>query len=234
MRSIVLLWALALGADGFAVTRSPALPLQRNAAAAPPLHRCATPLLQGAYDPNSASKSRPKKQKEPKQKVKGPVTSTLPPPELIFWEGAPSPTELIIPGVSIITVVGLIPFSAALARQAWTRYKLTTRRLEVAAGFQGKDVVQAQWKDVTDVKWLRRYGGVAGDMVLTLADGAKLELRSLPEFDRNLAFLMGLVEESVPDSSGYPDGPAKEFQAKLTSGEEPALEPKPAEEAAAE
>ncbi len=121
----------------------------------------------------------------------------------------------------MLTVVGVIPFGASLARQAWTRFKLTTRRIEVASGFQGKDVVQATWREVVEVKWLRRFGGTAGDIVITLRDGAKLELRSVPDFDRNLAFLMRQVEEGVPASSGYPDGPAKEFLRKVERGEEP-------------
>ena len=184
--------------------------------------RVAYPVAASPYEPQ---KGRPKKskQKAPKQKVKGPVSASLPEPEKVFFEGAPSKSELIIPGASIITVVGLIPFSAAVARQAWTRYKLTTRRIEVASGFQGKDVVQATWREVADVKWLRRFGGVAGDMVFTLSDGAKLELRSIPEFDRNLAFVMTQVAEDVPGSSGVPDGPAKEFAEKLARGDEPPL-----------
>ena len=39
---------------------------------------------------------------------------------------------------------------------------------------------QATWREVVDAKWLRRFGGSAGDVVLTLKDGAKLEMRSVP------------------------------------------------------
>ena len=42
------------------------------------------------------------------------------------------------------------------------------------AGFQGKDVVQITFREITDIKWLRRFGGAAGDLVLTLQDGAKV------------------------------------------------------------
>jgi len=128
-------------------------------------------------------------------------------PEITFFEGPPSITETFIPGLSLFTVVGVIPFSASLARQAWTRYKLTNKRLEIASGallllplplsllssctcgslapppllsaapplsrdasalppaarprvgFQGKDVVQVVWREIVDIKWLRRFGG---------------------------------------------------------------------------
>jgi len=138
---------------------------------------------------------------------------------------------MIIPGVSVLTVVGVIPFAASVARQAWTRYKFTSRRVEVASGFQGKEVVQATWKEVIDVKWLRRFGGSAGDVVLTLKDGAKMEMRSVPDFDRNLAYIMEQLGEDVQADCFYPDAPAKSFLAKVESGEEPPLTPPKAEEA---
>jgi len=177
-----------------------------------------------AYNPQP-SKARPKKSKTPKQKVKAPPTAggVAIVPEQTFFEGPPSKTEMIIPGASILTVVGIIPFAATVARQAWTRYKITNRRIEVASGFQGKDVVQVTYREIIDIKWLRRYGGAAGDMVLTLKDGAKMEMRSVPEFDRNLAYLMEMLGPDVQNECEWPDGPAKEFLAKVESGEEPAV-----------
>merc|ERR1711918_297467 len=113
-------------------------------------------------------------------------------------------TETLIPGLSVFTVVGIIPFSASIARQAWTKYKFTNRRIEVASGFQGKDVVQVLYREIVDVKWLRRYGGAAGDLVLSLQDGSKLEVRSVPEFDRNLAFIMSMIEDDARGACEYP------------------------------
>jgi len=178
-----------------------------------------------AYNPQP-SKARPKKSKEPKEKIKGPAPAAIVVPEQTFFEGPPSITETLIPGLSLFTVVGVIPFSASLARQAWTRYKLTNRRCEVASGFQGKDVVQVLWREISDVKWLRRYGGAAGDVVFTLGDGSKLEVRSVPEFDRNLAFMFNQLDSSVAEASDYPDKPARDFQARVEAGEEePAVLP---------
>jgi len=184
-----------------------------------------SPPARCAYNPEP-SKARPgKKQKlkQPKEKVKAPVAPMAVAPEVTFFEGPPSSTEMIIPGISVLTVVGIIPFAASVARQAWTRYKFTNRRVEVASGFQGKEVVQATWKEIVDVKWLRRFGGSAGDMVLTLKDGAKMEMRSIPEFDRNLAYIMEELGEDVQSDCFYPDGPAKTFLEKVASGEEPPL-----------
>merc|ERR1719353_712439 len=187
-----------------------------------PVHRAVAPArvaqITAAYNPQP-SKARPKKSKAPKEKVKAPPPSTILAPEQTFFEGPPSMTETLIPGLSLFTVVGVIPFSASIARQAWTRYKLTSRRIEVASGFQGKDVVQVIWREIADVKWLRRYGGAAGDLVFSLGDGSKLEVRSVPDFDRNLAFIMSMVDDDARDSSGYPDGPARDYIEKVASGE---------------
>ena len=206
-------------ASSFAPPSTRAALLHRSSAAVTP----AASTVRCAYNPQP-SKARPKKQKQPKQKVKA-ATPAAPAaalvPEQTFWEGAPSITETFIPGLSLFTVVGVIPFTASLARQAWTKYKFTNRRIEVASGFQGKDIVQVLYREITDVKWLRRYGGAAGDIVFDLQDGSKLEVRSVPEFDRNLAFIMSMVQDDARDASEYPDTLAREYLAKVASGEEP-------------
>lgn len=217
MRSVLLVLSAATGAASYSLTgiaygstirSSSSLAVPRNVASA---IRC-------AYNPQP-SKARPMKKKAPKEKVKGPDMNKLLKPEQTFFEGPPSITETFIPGLSLFTVVGVIPFTASLARQAWTRYKITSRRIEVASGFQGKDVVQVLYREIYDVKWLRRYGGAAGDIVFELKDGSKLEVRSVPEFDRNLAFIMSMVEPETLDACGYPDKPARDYKEKVAAGE---------------
>ena len=64
----------------------------------------------------------------------------------------------------------------------------------------------------------------AGDIVLSLMDGAKVEIRSMPEFDRNLKFIMDQCDptgDMLSADCGYPDAPAKAFMEKVASGEEP-------------
>merc|ERR1719482_439633 len=219
-RALHLLFVLAAYLVGLASSFAPA------AAGAPPLLRRAAPATAAAaavrctYNPQP-SKARPKKSKAPKEKVKAPAPTGALAPEQTFWEGAPSITETLIPGLSLFTVVGIIPFSASLARQAWTKYKFTNRRVEVASGFQGKDLVQVLWREIEDIKWLRRYGGAADDVVFSLQDGSKLEVRSIPEFDRNLAFIMSQVADDAREASEYPDGPARDYLEKVESGAEP-------------
>mmetsp|Transcript_6606 Transcript_6606/g.17147 ORF Transcript_6606/g.17147 Transcript_6606/m.17147 type:complete len:231 (-) Transcript_6606:381-1073(-) len=212
--SVVAVIGALASVDSFALPSAPA----HHAAVSVP--RAAQSAIQAAYNPQP-SKARPKKSKQPKEKVKGPSAASIVVPEQTFFEGPPSITETIIPGLSLFTVVGVIPFAASLARQAWTRYKITNRRIEVASGFQGNDVVQILYREIYDVKWLRRYGGAAGDIVFTLKDDSKLEMRSVPEFDRNLAFIMSQIDPLTVEATFYPDKPAEEYQAKVASGEEP-------------
>ena len=45
-------------------------------------------------------------------------------PEEVFYEGPPAITETLIPTLSILTVIGIIPAIASYSRQAWVRYKV--------------------------------------------------------------------------------------------------------------
>ena len=60
----------------------------------------------------------------------------------LFVCSPPSWTELVIPGISILTVIGIIPFMAAAARQVWVKYKITSRRISVQSGIGGNDFTE--------------------------------------------------------------------------------------------
>lgn len=122
-------------------------------------------------------------------------------PEEVFIEVSPNWTELIVPTVSILTVIGIIPFIGSVARQFWVRYKLTSRRISITSGFQGRDSTEIIYRDIDGVKFVRRMGGT-GDMVISLKDGAKLELRTVPELDKIYDFVMTKVDDDVRERSG--------------------------------
>ncbi|GJQ08406.1 hypothetical protein GpartN1_g849.t1 [Galdieria partita] len=110
--------------------------------------------------------------------------------EIIVYKGGPSWTELIVPTVSLLTVVGIFPFLATVARQLWVRYQLTSNRIVVDSGFRGKQHVQVNWDEVVSFRSVRRFGGISGDFVLQLKDGSKLEIRSIPNYDKVYEFLI--------------------------------------------
>ena len=87
------------------------------------------------------------------------------------------------------------PSSGSVSRQAWVRYKFTTRRISVQSGLGGNDETEIVYSDITDAKFVFRMGGSVGDMVLTLRDGAKLEMRHVPEFNKIYKFISEKVDD---------------------------------------
>lgn len=118
-------------------------------------------------------------------------------PEKIFFEGPPSKIELIIPFFSILTVIGIIPFVTTLLRQFWVNYKITNRRISVKSGFQGNNRSEIVYRDIKKIKYIKRLGGEAADVVLILKDNAQLELRSLPNWKENLDFIKNNCSSDV-------------------------------------
>lgn len=117
-------------------------------------------------------------------------------PEEVYYEGPPAITETIAPTVSILTVVGIIPAAAAWARQAWVRYKITTRRIRVTSGMGGKDMAEIVYPDIVELRTARRLFG-DGDLVAYLRDGAKFEMRNVPNFEETMEFILKQVEPDV-------------------------------------
>jgi len=122
-------------------------------------------------------------------------------PEVTIFEGAPSATEVILPAVSVITVVGIIPFAAAVSRQVWVRYKITSRRISVQSGIGGKDLTEIVYSEIRSMKFIYRAFGAAGDVAITLADGSKLELRSLPNFEELYTYMYNQLSPSAQADS---------------------------------
>jgi len=116
-------------------------------------------------------------------------------PEEIHYEGPPAITETIIPTISILTVLGIVPAIASWSRQAWVRYKITTRRIRVVSGIGGKDMAEIVYPDIKEIRTVKRLFG-DGDMVCFLRDGAKFEMRNIPDFDETMKFIL---EQVAPD-----------------------------------
>lgn len=145
----------------------------------------------------SAKKKRGKRKGSSPSAAKTPTkaAATLTPEE-VFYEGPPAITETLIPTVSILTVIGIIPAAASWARQLWVKYKITDRRIRVNSGVNGKDMAEIVYPDVIELRTVKRLLG-DGDMVLFLRDGAKFEMRNIPNFDETLEFILKLLDDDV-------------------------------------
>jgi len=117
-------------------------------------------------------------------------------PEEVYYEGPPAITETIVPTISILTVVGIIPAAASWARQAWVRYKITSRRIRVTSGVGGKDMAEIVYPDIVEIRTAKRLFG-DGDMVAFLRDGAKFEMRNIPNFEEAMEFILDQVDPEV-------------------------------------
>lgn len=122
-------------------------------------------------------------------------------PETLFFEGPPSLTEIVFPAISILTVIGIIPFVAALARQVWVRYKFTSRRISIQSGFGGNTQTEIIYSEVEEIRFAFRGFGASGDMVLFLKDGAKVELRHVPKFQEVYEFVLGKCDDECKQKS---------------------------------
>jgi len=122
-------------------------------------------------------------------------------PETLFFEGPPSKSELVIPTLSILTVIGIIPFAAALSRQFWVKYKITSRRISVQSGFNGGDFTEIVYSDIVNLKYVFRGSNEVGDMVIELRDGAKLEMRFVPQFKEIYKYIMDKLTPQAREDS---------------------------------
>lgn len=145
-----------------------------------------TPSLADEIAELEGSSGSEKKKRKPKVKLEAEIT---------FFEGPPSPTEILLPALSILTVIGIIPFTAALARQIWVRYKFTSRRISIQSGIGGKMKTEIIYQDVSEIRFAYRGFGASGDMVLFLKDGAKVELRHVPKFKEIYDFVLSKCDE---------------------------------------
>ena len=123
--------------------------------------------------------------------------------ETVFYDGPPSPSEIIFPAISIVTVIGIVPFISALTRQFWVRYKFTSRRISIQSGFGGNTQSDIIYPDIDEIRYVyRSFGG--GDMVLFLKDGAKVELRFVPNFDETLKYILGKCDDDCRSKTRTP------------------------------
>ena len=124
---------------------------------------------------------------------------TLSQNEDIFYEGGPAGGDLIINLIAGITLIGL-PFTfGALVRALWVRYKITTRRISVTGGWLGRDKTQIVYSQISEIRAIPRGLGSYGDMVLVLKDGARLEMRSIPNFRETETYILEKIDKSTPN-----------------------------------
>ncbi len=102
--------------------------------------------------------------------------------EDVFYEGGPHIGDLIINVLLGFTVICLPLTVGAISRALWLRYRITNRRISVTGGWQGRDRTDIIYSEIRKIVTVPRGIGLWGDMVVTLKDGSRLELRAVPKF----------------------------------------------------
>ena len=68
----------------------------------------------------------------------------------------------------------------------------------MTSGIGGKDMAEIVYPDIVQIRTAKRLFG-DGDLVAFLRDGAKFEMRNIPEFDEAMAFILSKVDKDVAD-----------------------------------
>jgi Bacterial PH domain len=109
--------------------------------------------------------------------------------ETVFYDGGPHKGDLIL-GVLLAFTVICLPISVgAIVRALWLRYRITDRRISIVGGWLGRQQTDAIYSEVSGIVSVPRGFGAWGDIVLTLKDGSRLEMRAVPDFRGMVAYL---------------------------------------------
>ncbi|AFZ36033.1 hypothetical protein Sta7437_2500 [Stanieria cyanosphaera PCC 7437] len=102
--------------------------------------------------------------------------------EEVYYEGGPHIGDLIINILLAFTVICIPLTVGAIVRALWLRYRITDRRISVTGGWMGRDRTDIIYSEIVKVVKVPRGIGLWGDLVVTLKDKSRLELRAMPNF----------------------------------------------------
>ncbi len=121
--------------------------------------------------------------------------------EDVYYDGGPHVGDLILGILTGLTLI-LIPFTVgAIVRALWLRYRITNRRVSVTGGWFGRDRSDVIYSEMVSVVSVPRGWGAWGDMVITLKNGNRLELRSVPNFRDVVSY----IEQRIADKTKKDD-----------------------------
>lgn len=122
--------------------------------------------------------------------------------EEVFYDGGPHIGDLII-GILLAFTVICIPLTiGSIVRALWLRYRITNRRVSITSGWMGRDRADVIYSEITQVVTVPRGWGAWGDMVLTLKDGSRLELRAIPRFREVYQYINDKISPRARQASG--------------------------------
>eukprot|EP00262_Sarcandra_glabra_P013085 TRINITY_DN354_c0_g1_i1.p1 TRINITY_DN354_c0_g1~~TRINITY_DN354_c0_g1_i1.p1 ORF type:complete len:196 (+),score=12.94 TRINITY_DN354_c0_g1_i1:55-642(+) len=109
-------------------------------------------------------------------------TPPKPTQEQVFFDGGAHYGDLAANLLLGFTLLWLPLTLAAVFRAFFLRYRFTNLRVTVISGLTGQDRSDFGYNVVKEVQVVPRFIGEWGDIVITLKDGTKVDLRSVPKF----------------------------------------------------
>ncbi|NEN95303.1 MAG: PH domain-containing protein [Moorea sp. SIO1F2] len=118
--------------------------------------------------------------------------------EDVFYEGGPHRGDLIISILLAFTIIFIPLTVAAIVRALWLRYRITSRRISITGGWRGRDRSDVIYSEISKIATVPRGIGTWGDIVVTLKDGSRLEMRAIPRFRE----IYDYIAERAADKTG--------------------------------
>ena len=122
--------------------------------------------------------------------------------EEVYLESGPHIGDLILNILLGFTIICLPLTVGAIVRAIWLRYRITDRRVSVTGGWMGRDRSDIIYGEVSRIVTVPRGLGFWGDMVITLKDGSRLELRAIPKFREVYDYISSKLPDRVRNASG--------------------------------
>ncbi|KAL1317452.1 hypothetical protein HN51_069549 [Arachis hypogaea] len=126
--------------------------------------------------------------------------------EIIFFDGGAHYGDLLANLLLGFTLLWLPLTLAAVSRAFNLRYRFTNLRVTVISGLTGQDRSDFSYSVVKDVQVVPRFIGEWGDIVITLKDGTKVDLRSVPKFREIARYCLAMAEKPTVLKESGPKG----------------------------
>ncbi|MBE9045289.1 PH domain-containing protein [Pleurocapsales cyanobacterium LEGE 10410] len=120
--------------------------------------------------------------------------------EEVYYEGGPHVGDLIFNILLAFTVICIPLTVGAIVRALWLRYRITDRRICVIGGWRGTQRTDIIYSEVIKIVKVPRGVGLWGDLVITLRDKSRLEMRAVPRFRE----IYDYISEKAAAKTGRP------------------------------
>lgn len=127
--------------------------------------------------------------------------------ETLHFESGPHLGDVAVNVVLGATLIWLPLSIAAIGRAAFVKYRFTDKRISCITTAPWKnEQLDAAYQEVQDVVTIGRGVGIWGDMLVTLKDGSKIEMRAIPQHTELKEYILKRRNELSDQNGGGDNG----------------------------